>query len=220
MMLTQGDTSIFTSSWILYVEVVLVVVCGCIWVVRQTQGLGLYDPLVILPLLIGTYILFGGVAGGLYFNEFATLHLGIAGVGNWPIYICGMLAVLVGLGLIATAGISVEEKAEQARSEAATKRWKAVSTHVKVQSAQRQILKHFKAYEHPELCSASRMPAPNSVWRSYRTLLRFDALTELASNTASSVGEAVGGAVSEAERMAERAVGGALEQAKSRRFPS
>ena len=37
MMLTQGDTSIFTSSWILYVEVVLVVLCGIIWVYRQTQ---------------------------------------------------------------------------------------------------------------------------------------------------------------------------------------
>ena len=177
----------------------------------NAQGLGLYDPLVILPLLIGTYILFGGVAGGLYFNEFATLHLGIAGIGNWPIYITGMLCVLLGLGLIATAGIGVEEKAEQAQSEPAKpNRWGALSQQVKVEIAQRQILKHFKVYETPQLCSASRMPAPNSVWRNYRVLTKMQAFTELASNTASSVGEAVGGAVGQAER----AVGGALEQAK------
>ena len=64
--------SVFTD-WPLYVELGLTVVCGIIWVLRQTQGLALYDPLIILPLLIGTYILFGGVAGGLFFNEVPAL---------------------------------------------------------------------------------------------------------------------------------------------------
>ena len=57
--------------------------------------------LIILPLMVGTYILFGGVAGGLYFGEFQKLHLGFAGSAAWPLYICGMLLVLIGLALIA-----------------------------------------------------------------------------------------------------------------------
>ena len=54
-----------------------------VWVIRLTVCLGLYDPLLILPLMVATYILFGGVAGGIYFNEFGTLHHGIGGYGRW-----------------------------------------------------------------------------------------------------------------------------------------
>ena len=68
-LLFQGDTTVFTASYILYLELALVVLCGIIWVFRQTQGLSLYNPLVILPLLVGVYILFGGIAGGIFYNE-------------------------------------------------------------------------------------------------------------------------------------------------------
>ena len=59
------------------------------------------DPLVILPLMVGTYILFGGVASGIYFEEFGTVHEGPAGASSWVLYLLGMLLVFVGLGLIA-----------------------------------------------------------------------------------------------------------------------
>ena len=59
-MIFQGNLTIFTG-WLLYVEIVLVVACGIIWIVKLTECLGLYNPLLILPLMVGTYILFGGV---------------------------------------------------------------------------------------------------------------------------------------------------------------
>lgn len=67
-MIFQGDPAPLTS-WLLYVEVVLVTLCGMLWAFRLTECLALYDPLIILPLMVGTYILFGGVAGGVFFEE-------------------------------------------------------------------------------------------------------------------------------------------------------
>ena len=102
-MLLQGDASVF-ASWLLYVELLLVTCCGTVWAWRLTACLVLYDPLTILPLMVGTYILFGGIAGGIYFGEFRELHKGIAGWGSWPLYLGGMALVLCGLYLIADAG--------------------------------------------------------------------------------------------------------------------
>lgn len=39
----------------------------------------------------GRYILFGGIAGGIYFNEFGTLHEGPGGYFRWVLYIGGMM---------------------------------------------------------------------------------------------------------------------------------
>ena len=47
-MLFQADTAPLTS-WLLYVEVVLVTSCGILWAFRLTECLSLYDPLLILP---------------------------------------------------------------------------------------------------------------------------------------------------------------------------
>ena len=115
-MLFQGDYGAWVS-WLGWVALVLVVACGIIWVVRLTKCLGLYDPLLILPLMVATYILFGGIAGGIYFREFDTLHLGFAGVWGWPLYVGGLVCVIIGLYCIATAGIAME-KAEKARAAA------------------------------------------------------------------------------------------------------
>lgn len=101
------------ASWLLYVALVLVILCGMIWMIRLTQCLGLYNPLIILPLMVATYILFGGIAGGLYFREFDKLHEGMAGPWGWMFYIIGMLCVLVGLYFIAVSGTASEP--EQAR---------------------------------------------------------------------------------------------------------
>lgn len=99
--LFQGDASIFTSSWLLYVELALVTVCGSFWIVQLTTCLVLYNPLLILPLMVGTYIFFGGIAGGIFFQEFHRLHEGFAGYGGWAAYACGLCLVLAGLYTIA-----------------------------------------------------------------------------------------------------------------------
>ena len=52
-MLFRGQVSILTS-WLFYVELVLVITCGIVWAWRLTACLILYDPLIILPLMVGT----------------------------------------------------------------------------------------------------------------------------------------------------------------------
>jgi hypothetical protein len=102
----QGSYWSLIKSWLLYVEVVLVVGFGITWTLKLTECLGLFDPLLILPLMVGGYILFGGVAGGIFFREFDRLHEG--GPAAWPLYIIGVLCVLMGLALIAVASAEVE----------------------------------------------------------------------------------------------------------------
>jgi hypothetical protein len=99
--LFQGNYSMLLT-WLFYIEVILVVSCGILWAFKLTECLGLYDPLVILPLMVGTFILFGGVAGGIFFREFERLHEGLAGPAGWPLYIIGMILVIWGLALIAS----------------------------------------------------------------------------------------------------------------------
>ena len=84
-----------------YVEMVLLSGTGIFWLYRMNKSLGLYDPLFIIPLLQSSYILFGVIAGGIYFQEFAGLHNGPAGALGWPLFLLGMLGVLSGLALIA-----------------------------------------------------------------------------------------------------------------------
>lgn len=55
-------------------------------------------PLIALQ---SCYILFGVIAGGIYFEEFAGLHNGPAGWLAWPFFVLGMSGVLFGLYLIA-----------------------------------------------------------------------------------------------------------------------
>ena len=106
-MLVQGQYTIFIG-WIVYVELFLLIVCGFIWLYKLTECLGMYDPLLILPLMVGTYILFGGIAGGIFFQEFERLHEGFAGWYAWAFYSVGLLCVLGGLGLIAIASIELD----------------------------------------------------------------------------------------------------------------
>ena len=47
------------------------------------------------------FILFGGVAGGIFFQEFKDVDKGKLGSANWIFYIAGFLSVLLGLYLVA-----------------------------------------------------------------------------------------------------------------------
>ena len=123
LIFSQGDVSVFTH-WLLYVEVVLVSTCGIVWGIKLTECLGLFDPLLILPLMVGTYILFGGIAGGIFFQEFNRLHIvheatmtyrvfgAGAGAATWVLYCLGVVFVLGGLCLIAVASAEVERDLE------------------------------------------------------------------------------------------------------------
>ena len=46
------------------------------------------------------FIVWGGIAGGIFFHEFAHLHLGPAGAGSWVLYILGLVLVVYGLYLV------------------------------------------------------------------------------------------------------------------------
>ena len=46
----------------LHTQVLLLSGCGLLWGVKLTECLALYEPLLIIPLMLGTYILFGGLA--------------------------------------------------------------------------------------------------------------------------------------------------------------
>ncbi len=172
----QGNLEVFTESWILYVEMGLTVVCGIIWVLAQMFGVALYDPLVILPLLVGTYIMFGGVAGGLFFQEFNELHVGRLGYANWALYVVGMLLVVVGLAMIAIAGTKQSQKyatgpgADDALSPGA-RRWRSSVASVVVLNRVARLIE-FSPHTDPSY-SAATMPASNTVlmsvgWNRFR----------------------------------------------------
>ena len=89
------------AHWFFYLEMVLLSGTGIFWMLRMNTSLALFDPLFIIPLLQSSYILFGVISGGIYFEEFAGLHNGPAGAGGWPLFIIGMMSILSGLALIA-----------------------------------------------------------------------------------------------------------------------
>ena len=66
-LLLQGDDTIFVG-WLVYAELTLLLVCGFTWLYKLNECLWLYEPLLILPLMVGTFILFGGIAGGIFFQ--------------------------------------------------------------------------------------------------------------------------------------------------------
>eukprot|EP00900_Chrysochromulina_parva_P022243 jgi/Chrpa1/4652/Chrysochromulina_OHIO_Genome00018068-RA len=113
----QGDVVGVFTDWPIYVELFITVAAGILWVQRQTLGLGLFDPLIILPLLIGSFIVTGGISGGIFFGEFDFVDDGRLGWANWILYILGMVLVVVGLAIIAIAGTQLQ----RARAKAAGK---------------------------------------------------------------------------------------------------
>lgn len=101
MVLGHGET-LPIAGWFFWVEAVLVSALGLFWFYRLTISLALYDPLFIIPLMQACFILFGGVAGGIFFQEFRSLPNGYAGAGGWALYILGFCCVLLGLYMVRT----------------------------------------------------------------------------------------------------------------------
>lgn len=64
--------------------------------------------------MVGTYILFGSVAGGIFYDEFSTLSEATAlGAAGWALYIGGTLTMLVGLVLIADPSVVAHHNGQQ-----------------------------------------------------------------------------------------------------------
>jgi len=110
------DEPLPLATWYFWVEFLLLAVCGCIWLYKMNESLGLYDPLFIIPLMQSSYILFGVIAGGIYFEEFAGLSKrelfgAELGFGGWVLFFLGMFLILFGLYLIAPPRQHGEESA-------------------------------------------------------------------------------------------------------------
>jgi len=58
------------SEWYSYVTAVSWLVLMAFWLYRLNSALSLYNPLLIIPLLQSSFILFSNISGGLYFQEF------------------------------------------------------------------------------------------------------------------------------------------------------
>lgn len=100
MLLTGQDTAVMGSAFF-WIEAALVSGFGLFWFYRLTVCLGMYDPLFIIPLMQAFFILFGAVAGGIFFHEFDELPSGRLGMANWAFYCAGFVLVLFGLYLVA-----------------------------------------------------------------------------------------------------------------------
>jgi len=102
LIFSEGQVELL-GEWFFWVSLLLVSGFGIFWFYRLTVCLGMYDPLFIIPLMQACFILFGGVAGGIFFHEFADVAKPgrLLGWGNWFLYILGFAMVLYGLYLVA-----------------------------------------------------------------------------------------------------------------------
>jgi len=108
----EGQTEILTEGFF-WISLLLVSGFGIFWFYRLTVCLGMYDPLFIIPLMQACFILFGGVAGGIFFHEFHDVATPgrLLGPGNWVMYILGFAMVLYGLYLVAPKESGAEAEA-------------------------------------------------------------------------------------------------------------
>lgn len=116
LIFTQFSTNVTPrplEHWLFYVEIVIMIVTGGNWLYRQNEGLGLFDPLFIIPLLQAFFILFGVIATGVFFKEFWSIQKGpIGAAGGWTCFLVGLVFIFVGLYL--TAPRTEDGEAEEA----------------------------------------------------------------------------------------------------------
>jgi len=99
--LTAASGEIAFSNGFFWLELILTGVFGFYWLYRLSQCLAFYPPLFIIPLMQTSFIVFGAIAGGIYFQEFHHLHEGSVGYGAWPLYVVGVLMNVGGVALVA-----------------------------------------------------------------------------------------------------------------------
>jgi len=109
--LFEGDIGVLNSStwWFFWVELVVTCVFGLYWMWRLTQCLGMYDPIFIIPLMQTCFIVFGAIAGGIFFQEFDDMGDRWSGLWAWPAYCLGLMSAVAGLFLMAPPEGAAEE---------------------------------------------------------------------------------------------------------------
>jgi len=88
-------------DWLFWLELCLVLVMGAFWLRQMNNSIVLYDAVYIIPLLQASYISFGVVASGIFYQEFGTLASGLGGAASLPLFILGNLTVVVGVMMLA-----------------------------------------------------------------------------------------------------------------------
>jgi len=58
------------------------------------------------------FIVFGAIAGGIYFHEFHHLHEGQAGYGAWALYVVGVLMTVGGVAVVASDVLESPEEGQ------------------------------------------------------------------------------------------------------------
>lgn len=106
--------ALFTEFF--WFEIGLIVLTGVYWLFRLNEGLARYDPLFIIPVMQTSFIVFGMISGGIFFQEFDQLdRVGLL----W--YSLGIGTTLLGIFVIGTAPTDgmYEPKSPQGRGQAA-----------------------------------------------------------------------------------------------------
>jgi len=96
---TSGDLAL--ADGLFWVEVLLTALFGGYWLYRLSQCLGMYDTLLIIPLMQTAFIIFGAIAAGIFYHEFMALPEGPAGYGGVGLYSLGILMTVLGLAFLA-----------------------------------------------------------------------------------------------------------------------
>ena len=113
--LTAASGEIAFADGFFWMELLLTSVFGVYWLFRLSQCLGLYDPLFIIPLMQTGFIVFGAIAGGIFYNEFEELTTNaLCGMCAVPLYIIGILTTIFGLCFLAPPGGPDKAPAEPA----------------------------------------------------------------------------------------------------------
>lgn len=114
--------------------------------------------------MVSGFIVFGTIAGGIYFNEFSSIGFRLgssaaAFIVGWICYVGGMLLILTGLYLIASAGSAVEREQEATQADekgldaaaSAKRRWRKVAMvmHLGVHSCTCPTAAHLPTHSHP-----------------------------------------------------------------------
>jgi len=83
------------SEWYSYVTAVSWLVLMAFWLYRLNHALALYNPLLIIPLLQSSFILFSNISGGLYFQEFNFMKPVM-----WVGFCSGVIIMFIGIFLL------------------------------------------------------------------------------------------------------------------------
>ena len=99
MELTAASGEIAFADGFFWLELLLTALFGVYWLFRLSQCLGLYEPLFIIPLMQTGFIVFGAIAGGIFYKEFDELLENE--LHAMPLYILGILTTIFGLTFLA-----------------------------------------------------------------------------------------------------------------------